>query len=104
MRYDGNASKAEGTLGGAGGTEQPHSLYDIVRKLISSRKIDAIYWVCDLADEQDPEAIAELKKLLLEHRVRFYVSSYEYRPSFALAELIQETGGDFELKSPLDKD
>jgi len=78
------------------------SFYDIVLKLIRSRNIDAIYWVCDLEDEQDPESIAELKKLLLDRRVRFYVSSYHYRPKEALMDLINATGGDFELKSPLD--
>ena len=86
------------------GDSEGDNLYGIIQKLIKSRKMDAIYWVCDLEDEQDPEAIAELKKLLLENRVRFYVSSYQYRPSLPLMELIQETGGEFEMKSLLDKD
>jgi len=80
------------------------SFHDIVLKLIRSRNIDAIYWVCDLEDEQNPEAVAELKKLLLNRRVRFYVSSYNYRPNDLMRDLIDATGGAFELKSPLDTD
>ena len=59
---------------------------------------DAIFLFTDLQDPEEPEAVEELRKIILDAKVRFYVTSWDKRPSDALMEIIRHSGGSFLLK------
>ena len=68
-----------------------------VRK-VAINNVDAIYWLCDLQDHQDPEVVDELREFLLEQKIKFYICSWDRRPSATLQAIIDQTGGAFELR------
>jgi hypothetical protein len=68
-----------------------------VRKVAISN-VDAIYWLCDLQDFQDPEVVEKLREFLLKEKIKFYICSWDRRPSAAMQAIIDQTGGAFELR------
>jgi hypothetical protein len=71
--------------------------FQAVRKVAVSN-VDAIYWLCDLQDHQDPEVVEKLREFLLKEKIKFYVCSWDRRPNEAMQAIIEQTGGAFELR------
>jgi len=67
-------------------------------KRVAVNNVDAIYWLCDLQDPQDPKIVEELRELLLRKKIKFYICSWDRRPSDSMQAIIDETGGAFELR------
>jgi hypothetical protein len=63
---------------------------------VTANNVDALYWLCDLQDHQDPQAVEELREILLKKKIKFYVCSWDRTPSEALQSIIEQTGGAFE--------
>ena len=72
-----------------------------IKELVTEHKIDALYWFCDLHDQQTDAALDELEKMLTGgfpgRRVRFYVRSVDLKPSKRLATIIDRSGGEVEV-------
>ena len=72
-----------------------------IKELVTEHRIDALYWFCDLQDQQTEAALDELEKLLggsfPGQRVRFYVRSVDLKPSKRLADIIDRSGGEVEV-------
>jgi hypothetical protein len=63
---------------------------DVIEELILVRRVDTIYWFCDLQDEQTVAALRYLRFLLKSCDVAFHVKSVGKSPSPLLAPLITE--------------
>lgn len=61
---------------------------------------DAVYWLCDLQDYQEQRCINDLSALLKKAKMKFYVSSWDKKPSSELSEAIRSSGGAFERRRP----
>lgn len=57
---------------------------------------DAVYWLCDLQDYQEQRCINDLSALLRKAKMKFYVSSWDKKPSAELSGAIRSSGGAFE--------
>ena len=57
---------------------------------------DAVYWLCDLQDYQEQRCINDLSALLRKAKMKFYVSSWDKKPSSELSGAIRSSGGAFE--------
>lgn len=61
--------------------------------LIEHRKVEAIYWYCDLQDGESPQALETLWDALYKHKVKLIVHSNDRAPRPELARIIKESGG-----------
>ncbi len=72
-----------------------------IKELVTEHRIDALYWFCDLQDQQTDAALEELEKMLTGtfpgRRVRFYVRSLDLKPSKRLEDIILRSGGEAEV-------
>ena len=67
-----------------------------IQSLVINDKVDAIFWFSDLADLTENSPLAALAAWLKERGVRLYVRKVYSRPSAAVIEAVEATGGDWE--------
>jgi len=79
------------------------SVMNAMIELIEVNNVDAIYWFSDLEDERTSAGLTELRRLVLPSSsnpkgVRLYVRSTENSPDEILMEIVQASGGQFEIQ------
>jgi len=61
---------------------------------LTSKNVDAIYWFCDLQDEQTPKALLAMSKSLERKNIKLYIKSLDKRPNFYLVRIVNRSGGE----------
>jgi hypothetical protein len=83
----------------------PAAVMRAIRELVEDRKVDALFWFCDLQDGETEEALEELREVLGIGRtgkrpVKFYVRSLDQKPSDELMQIIDRSGGEIDVVKP----
>lgn len=65
---------------------------------LAKRRPDAIYWLCDLEDGENPEQRERLRDILKKEKIRLYICTWKHHPTAALRSIIEESGGALDTK------
>ena len=63
--------------------------------ILGNKKVDSIYWFCDLQDPESHEGLDILNKIIKDNNIKLYIKSLDKRPNPRLQSIISFSGGSY---------